>query len=203
MAYAYLTPYRRGGGSLFDLHRQMNQMFDELLAPDEMGAGKDGGKKKKDGEGATSWPSLEISQNDDAITVSAELAGVSRDDIDVSMDEGMLVISGEKTRENKDDNGYTERAYGRFERHISVPATVDIENAEADYDNGVLTITLPKAEEKPTGRKIELKGGGNRPASQRTIDDKSDHKKDGKKDGRDGGRKSDDTKEKSKDRQDS
>ena len=196
MAYAYLTPYRRGGGSLFDLHRQMNQMFDELLAPDEKrdGKKKDGGK---DGSGATSWPSLEISQNDNAITVSAELAGVDRDDIDINMDEGMLVISGEKSRTNEDENGYTERAYGRFERHISIPATVDLDAAEADYDNGVLTITLPKAEEKPTGRKIELTGSSGKPASQRTIDDRSKGEK-GDRD-KDEGKKKDGPKEKSKD----
>ncbi len=178
MAYAYLTPYRRGGGSLFDLHKQMNRMFDDLLAPEDQGGkGKDG---KGKGGGATSWPSLEIAQDDNAIHISAELAGVSRDDIEIAMDDGMLVIAGEKNRVSKNDDGYTERTYGRFERHVSVPANLDLEAAEADFEDGVLTVTLPKVEEKSTARKITLNG-----ASERSDDQNRQARigRDGEKDG--------------------
>ncbi len=151
MAYTYLTPYRRGGGSLLDLHKQMNQMFDDLLGPNTRGGDKD---KKS---GVTAWPSLEIDQNDKQITISAELAGMGEDDVEISMDDGMLTLTGEKKRRTKSDKGYTEFSYGRFERQVSIPSTVDLEAAQAEFDNGLLTITLPKMEEQAKGRKIEIK----------------------------------------------
>ncbi|MGB3753032.1 MAG: Hsp20/alpha crystallin family protein [Parerythrobacter sp.] len=180
MAFTYITPYRRGGGSLLDMHKQMNAMFDELLSPEETGS------SDKKGKGPTSWPSLDIMQDDGQIAITAELPGVERDAIDINMDDGMLIIRGEKKGETK-KGGYSERTFGRFERHISIPATVDLDNAEADYNNGLLTITLPKTQEKEKGRRIELKG--NDSASNRTIEntasdkgnDKSDDKKASKK----------------------
>lgn len=158
MAYAYLTPYRggglttgasggaRGGGSIFDLHRQMNRMFDDLLSGSETGS---------NGSGITGWPSLDIRQTEDEIEVCAELAGVNRDDISIDVDEGVLTISGEK-KSSREDNGYSERTYGRFERRVSLPANVDEDKIEADLEEGLLTITLPLKEERSRGRRIEL-----------------------------------------------
>ena len=166
MAYTYLTPYRRGGSSLFELHNQMNRMFDELLGPDarnRAGGGKSGGKgsdKEDKEDGVTSWPSLEIAQDDGQITVCAELAGMDRDDIEIGMDDGMLTLTGKKERRSQSDNGYSEFAYGRFERQVSIPSSIDLEQATASFDNGLLTITLPKKEDTGSGRKIEI-GGGN------------------------------------------
>ncbi|MDZ4306284.1 Hsp20/alpha crystallin family protein [Allopontixanthobacter sp.] len=157
MAYTYLTPYRsgglstgmRGGGSIFDLHRQMNRMFDDLLTGSENGSSGS----------ITGWPSLDICQTENEIEVCAELAGVNRDDISIDVDEGMLTISGEKKSSREDDNGYSERTYGRFERRVSLPANVDEENIQADMEDGLLTITLPLTEERSRGRKIQLGSG--------------------------------------------
>ena len=161
MAYAYLTPYRGGGlssglssgmgggGSIFDLHRQMNRMFDDLLSGSESGG---------NGTSITGWPSLDICRTEDEIEVCAELAGVNRDDISIDVDEGMLTISGEK-KSSREDNGYSERTYGRFERRVSLPANVDEDNIQADLEDGLLTITLPLSEERSRGRKIELGSG--------------------------------------------
>ena len=157
MAYAYLTPYRRGvpagtggNGSIFDLHRQMNRMFDDLLTDSE------GGRVSS---GVTGWPSLDIVQNDEKIEVCAELAGVNRDDISIDVNDGMLTISGEKNSRCKNDDGYSERVFGRFERRVSLPANVDEVAIEADFEDGLLTVTLPLAEERYRGRKIELGHG--------------------------------------------
>ncbi len=176
MAYAYLTPYRSGslspgmrGGSIFDLHRQMNRMFDDLLS------GSDGGGN---GAGITAWPTLDIRRTDNEIEVCAELAGVNRDDISINVDEGMLTISGEKKNTREDDNGYSERTYGRFERWVSLPANVDEDNIDADLADGLLTITLPLAEERSRGRKIELGSGKSKKrnsAEGRLIEGKSEH----------------------------
>ena len=185
MAYAYLTPYRRGGGSLFDLHKQMNQMFDELLGPDGQKAesqksGKDGKKSK----GGTSWPSLQIDQDDNEIVIHAELAGMKRDDIEISMDDGMLTLSGEKQKTTRSENGYTEFSHGRFERQVSIPNTVDIDAATAEFEHGLLTITLPKMEEKASGRKIAIAD-----ASDRSDDKGGDNKgRDNKGSGDSGGK---------------
>jgi HSP20 family protein len=182
MAYTYLTPYRRGGGSLFDLHKQMNQMFDELLGAD--GNRKSDDKKgEKGGGGITAWPSLEIDQNDNEITICAELAGMDENDVEISMDDGMLVLTGEKKREKKSDKGYSEFSYGRFERQISVPATVDVDAAEAEFENGLLTIRLPKMEEQASGRKIAIKGGSTRDRnrSEQDLIEQGERKDDGKK----------------------
>lgn len=175
MAFRYLTPYRRGGmtprsrlggGSLFDLHRQMNSLFDDLFEQDGDGAGT---------TATMTSPMLDIHQDDDEIEITAELAGVKRDDIDITVNEGVLTISGEKRSQRDDDGtGYRERSYGRFERSITLPSNVDEEEISADFEDGVLTITLPKSEEKARGRKIELGGGkkrtGDNRAEQALID---------------------------------
>lgn len=175
MPYTYITPYRRGGGSLLDLHKQMNQMFDDLL-------GQQGGKKDKDKSDKgtlTSWPSLEIEQDDKQITIHAELPGMSRDDVEISMDDGMLTVSGERKQRKTSDNGYSEFSYGRFERQISIPSSVNLEAAEAEFNNGLLTITLPKVEEQAKGRRIEIRdaGGQGRNQAEQLIDGDADGKK--------------------------
>lgn len=162
MANGYLGPLRRGsltggspfgGGSLFDLHRQVNRLFDDLI---------DGGRSPGSGQGllaGTGWPQLEIEQQDDQIRVVAELPGVNENDIDLTIEDGMLTLSGEKRSERKDESGYSERSYGRFERRITLPSNVDEEKCSADFKNGVLTVTIPRAEEKARGRRIPLGSG--------------------------------------------
>lgn len=160
MARGYLAPWRSGspatpgtgfGGSLFDLHRRMNRLFDDLL---------DQGQ----GEGASlgttmlAAPAMEVHQDDKQIEITAELPGVKEDDIDLSIEDGVLTLSGEKkSARNDKESGYSERSYGRFERRITLPSNIDEERCAADFKDGVLRITIPKAEEK-RGRKIPLGG---------------------------------------------
>jgi len=174
MANGYLIPWRRGpvgasslGGSpLFDLHRQMNRLFDDLI-------GNDGPSMPSQGTaGGTGWPQIEIEQQDDRVRVVAELPGVKEDDIDLRIEDGMLTLAGEKHSERKEDNGYSERSYGRFERRISLPSNVDEDKCSADFSNGVLTITLPRTEEKARGRRIPLGAGGDKGG--RTIEAQND-----------------------------
>ena len=172
MANRQLTPYRRGsltpggfggasgafgGGSLFDLHRQMNRLFDDLFDTAPMAAQSGGG-----GSGATlSAPALEVHQSDDKLEITAELPGVCQEDIDLHIEDGVLTLSGEKRSERTDQQrGYSERSYGRFERAIALPSNVDEEACKAEFRDGVLTITLPRAAEKQRGRRIPLGAGG-------------------------------------------
>jgi len=107
-------------------------------------------------------PNIEISDDSKAIKVTAELPGMSKDDVKIQIDEGALVISGEKKSEEecKNDGVYrTERFYGYFHRAIPLPEDVDLENADAEFKKGVLTVRLPRLEpSKPKGRRIEVKG---------------------------------------------
>jgi HSP20 family protein len=104
---------------------------------------------------------VDVRETADALLVQAELPGLGVDDVDVRVENGTLTISGEKRQEieeGKDDSGYrlVERCYGRFERSFTLPLGVDAEQVKAEFANGVLTVTLPKAEEaKP--RRIEVK----------------------------------------------
>ncbi|WP_165362142.1 Hsp20/alpha crystallin family protein [Qipengyuania thermophila] len=154
MAFRYLAPFGTGssrgltgsgGGSIFDLHRQMNQLFDNLL---------DGGQSG--GASAMAQPLMDVHQENGRVEITAELPGVKEEDIDIHVEDGVLILTGEKKaqRENS-ETGYRERSYGRFERRITLPNTIDEDKIEADFEHGVLTITLPLAE-RQTGRKIKL-----------------------------------------------
>ena len=102
---------------------------------------------------------LEVFDRDGQTVVKLEVPGVAMEDIDISMSEGMLTIRGEKKQEREvkeEDYYHCERTYGSFRRTISIPAGIDTEKIAASYDDGVLELTLPKAEETKV-KKIEAK----------------------------------------------
>jgi len=103
-------------------------------------------------------PALDIYQDKDDVVVKVELPGIKKEEISISMHEGMLSISGERKIEGKAAEGDTfrrERFYGKFHRTMALPAAVDANKVKAAYKDGVLTVTLPKAEEaKP--KQIEV-----------------------------------------------
>ena len=108
-----------------------------------------------------STPAIDMSEDEKAYKISAELPGMDSKDIDVSMAGDMLVLKGEKRqeKEEKDRNyHFSERAYGSFQRSFELPASVDRDKISADFSKGVLTITLPKTAnaQQPT-KKIEVK----------------------------------------------
>lgn len=94
-------------------------------------------------------PALDLYQNNDNVVAVLELAGMRKEDIQISLNDGTLTISGE--RKSSSSNGEkaerTERYVGSFRRSISLPATVDVNKVSATYRDGILTVTLPKAEE--------------------------------------------------------
>lgn len=91
---------------------------------------------------------LDVNEDDKAFRVKAEIPGVDKKDIDVSIDGNQIVISAEVKRESTKKEGekeiFSERYYGKVYRAFSTPADVDANKADAHYDNGVLTLTLPK-----------------------------------------------------------
>lgn len=108
------------------------------------------------------WPRVDITEENERFLVHADLPGMNKEDIDVSIEGDTLTISGEKREQKKKEEGaysHLERAYGSFQRSFSLPENVDKEKVDAQYTSGVLELSLPKtAEEKKMGKKIEVKG---------------------------------------------
>lgn len=110
--------------------------------------------------GETGWlPAVDVSETAQAIMVKAELPGLKSENIEVAITGDLLTLTGEKSEEKTEKHGesrYSERRFGRFARTIALPAAVDEEKVEAVFKDGVLTITVPKAEVAQK-RKIAVK----------------------------------------------
>ena len=142
------------------MHRfsdEMNRLFNDLgfggtfLIPGGIG---------REFERISAWaPQTEVFERGQELVIRADLPGMSKDDINVDLEENRIIIQGERRHESeKNEGGYyqTERSYGSFYRVIPLPDGVDGEKAKADFKNGVLEITMPKAERKPHGRRLEI-----------------------------------------------
>jgi HSP20 family protein len=135
------------GFGLFGLHREIDRLFNEFA----QGVGPDGAKNIV--------PSIEISETDKAIEISAEMPGLERKDVEITIEDDTLTIRGEKKVEedNKDKNvQHSERSYGVFLRVLQLPPGIDPSSVQATMSNGVLKITIPKPA-KPEPTKIEVK----------------------------------------------
>jgi HSP20 family protein len=111
---------------------------------------------------ATAWaPALDISERKDAYLVTVELPGLKPEDLDITMEDGLLTIQGERqlTQESSEQQFHrVERRYGAFRRSITLPAHVTAEGIQASFEDGVLQILVPKAEEaKP--KRIQVRPG--------------------------------------------
>ena len=105
------------------------------------------------------WPHVEVKDTGNEVKVMAEVPGLEESDLDVTSEDGVLAIRGERKDERQDkDRGYSELYYGRFERHIPLPNGADHEKATARFENGVLTVTMPKSAEAERGRRIPING---------------------------------------------
>lgn len=104
-------------------------------------------------------PSVDIIEGKEEIALEAELAGMNIEDVEVSIENNVITISGERKFDKKDEGeNYhrVERSYGTFTRSFTLPRNVVSEEAKADFKNGILRVTLPKKEEAKA-RKIEIK----------------------------------------------
>jgi HSP20 family protein len=105
-------------------------------------------------------PAVDIYDNKNSLVIKADLPGMTQKDIDVSVEDDVLRIKGEKKKEHeeKKDNFYRlERSYGCFERSFALPSNVDATKVKASYKEGVLELTLPKKEEaKPKQIKVDI-----------------------------------------------
>ena len=138
----YLTLHRPAG-NLF-------RFYSPFLAPRRASTDVD----------AYKWtPSVDVSETEAGFEVRAELPGVAKDDLHVSVKDNLLTLSGEKRQEKVDDaHNYrrVERRYGSFQRKFALPREVETDNIKAEFNDGVLTLSIPKPEAaKPTVVPIE------------------------------------------------
>ena len=143
MAITRRDPFR----DLLNLQNEMTRLFGHAYGDEAEGT-------------RASWaPPLDIYETPDAYKVLAELPGFSPDQVDVTVNEGQLTIRGERKfydDVNEESFHRVERRFGAFQRIVSLPQQVQAERVEASFDKGVLTVSIPKAEQaKP--RRIEIK----------------------------------------------
>jgi HSP20 family protein len=106
-------------------------------------------------------PRMEVRETEQELRVIAELPGVTEKDIDVALDDDVLTIRGEKKIEHKETHEnmhFTERSYGTFQRSMRLPYRVEPNQVKANFDNGVLTVTMPKNKAQEKARKIPVQG---------------------------------------------
>jgi HSP20 family protein len=156
MARNPMTPFRSGlglvGGSdpFLSLHR---------------GTGLPGmtGSQGQGDVGTFVNASMNVSETEKELRVTAELPGVTEQDIDVSLDDDVLTIRGEKKFERKDEKEiyhFVECSYGTFQRSLRLPFPVDPEQVQASFENGVLTVMVPKTSRQERSRRIQVQGRG-------------------------------------------
>lgn len=151
-----LWPARRNGNypSTWDtglLHRSIDDLLEDFF-------GGFGGIEQQTGMIA---PRFEASETDEAVIVNAELPGMDEKDIELTLQDNILTIKGEKKKEEetKKKNCYiSERSYGRFQRSLQLGSGIDAEKVSAAFKKGVLTVTIPKVEPaKSKSRTIDIK----------------------------------------------
>jgi HSP20 family protein len=147
-----MTPFR----GVSTLHDQINRLFSDAF-------------ERTEGESnLTAWaPAVDISENEHELLVKADLPGIDPKDLDIRVENNVLTIRGERKFEKKvDQDNYlrVERTYGSFSRSFALANTVNPEGIKADYQNGVLTLVVPKREEaKP--KQIKVNVGANAPGT--------------------------------------
>src|SRR5688500_17865229 len=124
-----------------------------------------------------SWlPAVNVEETGDELVLTAEVPGMTAEDIDIELENNILTIRGEKSferTEGEDDKRYHvwERRYGSFQRSFTLPRTVRGDDIEADYHNGILTIRMPKSPEAKS-RRIQVGAGSGHKSEVGTTDDK-------------------------------
>ena len=136
---------------LDSLQSELNWVFDGLFG----GRGNGGSQTRR-------WvPAMDLVESDDHLVLRADLPGVSEDDVSIEISDGVLTLSGERSdRHEEKAGGYhrVERAYGKFSRSLTLPDGIDADKVHADFEDGVLDVTIPKPEERKP-HKVAISAG--------------------------------------------
>jgi len=133
------------------LHDEINRLFDS--------ASRDFGRDLMSFDGYGGWPKVDVTDNEDHVRVDAEVPGLTERDVEVTLKDGVLTLSGERKAETEDSTRrISERFVGRFVRQIPIGHEIDEDNVEASFANGELTVKLPKtAQDRSGAKRIEVK----------------------------------------------
>lgn len=147
---------KRGTDQLLALQEEVNRIFNDYVGDVSLPAWWHNVRSTLEVS-----PAVDVTENDKDFRISAEIPGMKAKDVEVSVSDGYITLKGEKKQETKEEKeGYfrQERSYGAFERRIALPETANLDKAEANASNGLLTITVPKkAGAQSKGRKLEVK----------------------------------------------
>lgn len=158
----YLSPFRLGKAApssqenenpVVSFQRALNSLFDDFFKGFDL--------SPFEGKAGLFNPSIDMTEDDREIRITAELPGIDEKDIEVNLSKEALTIKGQKTQEKEEkgrESYYMERSYGSFQRVIQLPAEVMADKIDANFKKGVLTIKLPKAaKEIREQKKIQIK----------------------------------------------
>ena len=150
-----LSPFR----GFYDMQSEMNRMFDEVFG----NLARTGGRQQQGTLPAQWAPALDVLQEDGDIVVRAELPGVKLEDVDITLHNGVLTISGErKAEEQREGSGYyvRERRYGSFRRSMALPEGTDESKIHARFQDGVLEVRIQGAAAVREPKRIQIEGDG-------------------------------------------
>ena len=153
----------RMNNPLFDLRNEIDTLFDRFFSGSLFGpfGGLPDAQPLRQRFGGM-MPKVDVSETEREIQIVAELPGLKQEDVELTVEEDLLTIRGQtgESREERDKQYHlTERSYGRFERSFRLPETVDRDRITANFENGLLTITLPKSERpQSSAKRIEIGG---------------------------------------------
>lgn len=146
-----LSPYR----GFRDVRSEMEQMFDEMFNLAR--------RPRQSREQLTEWaPAMDVLSQDGDLVVRAELPGMKQEDVDITIQNGVLTISGEHKAEQEDERGgyyMRERRRGSFRRSLTLPENVDESKIHARFQSGVLEVTVEGAAAVREPKRIEIEGG--------------------------------------------
>ncbi len=143
----------RWPSDFFGIQREINRVFDNFFR---------GGAQADENFMTSYWtPAVDIAEQENEYVVKMELPGVNKEDVKISLESNILTIKGEKKQEKEEKNRNVhrlERSYGSFQRSFTLPTTVKSDKIEATFKDGVLSISLPKAEEaRPKQIEVRVK----------------------------------------------
>ena len=148
-----LSPFR----GFWDMQSQMNRMFNEMM-------GTLGRSPARQLEGVTEWaPAVDATAKNGDLVIRAELPGVKPEDVDISLQDNVLTISGERKAEQEEERGgyyIRERRYGSFSRSFNLPQGTDESKVRARFENGVLEVTVEGAGAVQEPKRIQIEGSG-------------------------------------------
>lgn len=158
-----LSYYRPGdpttafGDPFPSLNREFGRLLDEVLRgaaiPAQVGSAAHEPMLR---------PHIDVSETEKELHIRAELPGVKEDDVEVTLTDDVLTIRGEKRLERKDEKEnyhFIERSYGSFQRSMRIPYQINPDDVKAEFENGVLTVSFPKAQIAARNRRIRLQKG--------------------------------------------